>query len=82
MNEDRTNEKERFQKAQGEAFRLARKEAKLTQAQVVEAMGKSVMWLSDLENGKTAIMMYDAHRLCELYNVDFNWLSDTISARM
>lgn len=77
-----TNEKERFQKAQGEAFRTARKNAKLTQAQVVKALDKSVMWLSDLENGKTAIMVYDAYRLCELYKIDFNELRDMITVRM
>lgn len=76
------NDKERFQKAQGEAFRTARKNAKLTQAQVVKALDKSVMWLSDLENGKTAIMMYDAFRLCELYGIDFNVLKGMIDDRM
>lgn len=76
------NEKERFQKAQGEAFRTARKNAKLTQAQVVKSMNKSVMWLSDLENGKTAIMMYDAFHLCELYGIDFNELRDMINVRI
>ena len=53
----------------GLILQKARKIKKMSQANAAEAVGKSRIWLSDVENGKISIYWNDLKRLIELYEI-------------
>ncbi len=69
---------ERILSKQGQALRILRKQANLTINVVVQKMGKSKVWLSEIENGKKNIYFDDALKLCKIYDVSIDELSKLI----
>lgn len=53
----------------GEALKYFRKQACLTQKQVVNKINKSQQWMSDVENNKVSLSWDDIKLLCKLYGV-------------
>lgn len=65
-------------KGQGLALKQFRKECGFTNQEVVDRVGKSPMWLSDIENGRKNVYFEDAKWLCNLYGVSLQHLVDLI----
>lgn len=55
--------------ATGKTLKYFRKKANLTQKDVAKSMSKSQQWVSDTENGVSALLWGDIKRLCLLYGV-------------
>lgn len=53
----------------GKALKYFRKQACLTQKQVVNKINKSQQWMSDVENNKVSLSWDDIKLLCKLYGV-------------
>lgn len=64
----------------GDRLRAARKDAKLTQAQVAQKVAMSQSALSELEKGEYPTSSYTP-RLAHLYRVQARWLADGVGPR-
>ena len=54
----------------GQYIKTARKERKLTQTDVAEALGVSRVYVSYIERGQREVDLADALRICEVLGVD------------
>ena len=62
----------------GQAIRKFRRERKLSQQSINDAMGKGASWLSDVEPAKQTITFNDVLKLCDIMNVDIDELTDYV----
>lgn len=68
---------------QGSELRRYREErTNLKQREVSRMMGRSINWLSEIENGRNSIDAIDLCRLCALYGVDPNIIFQKLIAHM
>lgn len=65
-------------KGQGLALKQFRKECGFTNQEVVDRVGKTKSWLSEIENGRKNVYFEDAKWLCNLYGVSLQHLADLI----
>ena len=61
--------------SQGQVLKKFRNECGFTNQEVVDRVGKSPMWLSDIDNGKKNIFFKDAKALCMIYGRTLDELS-------
>lgn len=64
--------------SQGQVLKKFRKECGFTNQEVVDRVGKSPMWLSDIENGKSNLFFKDAKTLCHIYGHTLDEFSELI----
>lgn len=64
--------------SQGQVLKKFRKECGFTNKEVVDRVGKSPMWLSDIENGKSNLFFKDAKKLCHIYGHTLDEFSELI----
>lgn len=55
--------------ATGNTLKYFRKRVNLTQKDVAKSMQKSQQWVSDTENGVSALLWGDIKKICDLYGV-------------
>lgn len=63
---------------QGSAFREFRKRNNFTIEEVTNKLNKSKVWLSEIENGKKNIYFENAKKLCKLYGITLDDVSNLI----
>lgn len=62
----------------GQAIRKFRKERKISQQSINDAMGFGASWLSDVERGKQTITFNNILKLCDLMGINIDELTDYI----
>lgn len=65
-----------FDKTTGIILRSARKSLGMKQLDAAKKIGKSRIWLSDVENGKISIYWSDLKKLVILYGLDWEVFDD------